>query len=432
MYSNSYKRYITVVLLLVYIFNQTDRVIFGFLMEPIKKDLGLSDTQLGFLGGPALVLFYAVLGVPVARLADRSSRVNIIAIAVTLWSCVVMATAAVGTLWHFVLARIGVGVGEAGFTAVAHSLIAGYHTEKEQRTRALSIFMLGIPLGAMTSSLLAGWINEIYGWRAVFVAAGIPGILLALLVKWTVREPPRLQALSQTGDPLERPPLSAVLELLWRTRTLRHLAIGQGIVTVVANVVGWVPAFFMRNHHMSSGELGTWLAISVAIAGGTGTWLGGHLTTRYGARDERVKLHLMAIATALLMPTMLLVLWCPSARIALLLLLPVQALVFFCYGPSSSFVQGLSPAVMRATMASLFILIQILAGGVIGVQLLGILSDTLAGVTGDSGSGLRWAMTLATPLALWAALHFWHAARFIRDDVMEGASKGELSAKSPA
>jgi MFS family permease len=432
MYSNFYKRYITVVLLLVYIFNQTDRVIFGFLMEPIKKDLGLSDTQLGFLGGPALVLFYAALGVPVARLADRSSRVNIISVAVALWSCVVMATAAVSTLWHFALARIGVGVGEAGFTAVAHSLIAGYHTDKEQRTRALSVFMLGIPLGAMTSSLLAGWINELYGWRAVFVAAGIPGIALALLVKWTVREPPRLPVLSQSGEPQERPPLRAVFDVLWRRQTLRHLAIAQGILNVVANVVGWVPAFFMRNHHMSSGELGTWLAISVAIAGGTGTWLGGYLTTRYGAQDERVKLRVMALATALLLPTMLLVLWCPSGRLALLLFLPVQALVFFCYGPTSSFVQGLSPTSMRATMASLFILIQILAGGIIGVQALGILSDTLASVVGDSGSGLRWAMTLTTPLALWSALHFWRAGRFISDDATNAASGADLAAKSAA
>src|SRR5262249_7833455 len=161
-----YKRYVTLILLVVYVFNQTDRAIFGFLMEPMKRDLHLTDSQLGFLAGPALFLFYALLGVPVARMADGSHRVNIMSIAMGLWSAIVMLTAAAGKFWHLALTRIGVGVGEAGFSAIAIAVIADYHSAAE-RARALSIFMLALPFGAVVSSLTAGWINEAYGWRAV-------------------------------------------------------------------------------------------------------------------------------------------------------------------------------------------------------------------------------------------------------------------------
>jgi MFS family permease len=416
MSSNAYRRYITVLLLVVYIFNQTDRGIFGFLMEPIKLELGLSDTQLGFLAGPAMVVFYAALGVPVARLADRSSRVNIISIAVALWSGIVTLSAAVGTFWQFVLVRVGVGVGEAGFTAVAQSLISDSHSPK-QRTRALSIFMLGIPLGGAVCSLLAGWINEIYGWRAVFIAAGVPGIVLAILVKWTVKEPPRLAFSGASAE--TQPPLRSVLDTLWRLKALKHLAIAQGLVNVLACFLGWFPVFFMRVHHVGSGELGTWLAVTAGVGGTAGIWLGGYLTSRYGDHDVRVQVRIMSVATALIAPAAVLALWYPSAQLALVLLLPFKVLLFFCYGPTFSFVQTISPAGMRATMASVFILIQVLAGGVIGTQLLGILSDLLTPTLGNSGDALRLGMTLASPLALWAAVHFWLAGRSIRQDVLE-------------
>src|SRR5688572_11334509 len=143
-----YKRYVTVLLLIVYIFHRTDSTIFGFLMEPIKRELGLSDTELGFLAGPALVLFYATLGVPMARWADRSHRVNIMALAITLWSGIVTLSSMVTTFWQFALARVGVGIGEAGFSAIAQSVVSDYHSAKE-RTRAISTFMLAIPLAGV-------------------------------------------------------------------------------------------------------------------------------------------------------------------------------------------------------------------------------------------------------------------------------------------
>jgi MFS family permease len=419
MYSRSYKHYVTVLLLVVYIFNQMDRAIFGFLMEPIKHELALSDSQLGFLAGPALVLFYATLGIPIARWADRSNRVNIISTAVALWSAIVMCSAAVGKFWQFALARVGVGIGEAGFSAIAQSLIADYHSGAD-RTRALSIFMLAIPLGGVVSALTGGWINEAYGWRAAFIAAGLPGIVLALLVKWTVREPPRVSTSTAVPGATQQPPLRQVFATLWKRRALKHLAIAMGLVnTVCAAVLTWIPAFFVRNHAMSTGELGTWLALVGGLGGSAGIGLGGYLTSRYGSQDERMKVRLVAIATALIAPALTWALWCPSKQLALLILLPGEALMFFFYGPAFSLVQGLSAATMRATMASVFILIQVLAGGVVGVQLLGGLSDAFTPVLGSNATALRWSMTLICLLALWAAVHFWLAGRSIREDLTE-------------
>jgi predicted MFS family arabinose efflux permease len=417
MYSQGYKRYVTSMLLLVYIFNQTDRAIFGFLMEPIKHELELSDSQLGFLAGPAMVLFYATLGIPIARWADRSSRVNIISGAVAFWSCIVVATAAVGSFWQFVVARVGVGVGEAGFTAIAQSLISDYH-RPEERARALSFFMLGMTLGAVLSFLLGGWVNQTYGWRAAFVAAGLPGIVLALLVKWTIREPARAVSRSSAQEPADVPTLGAVFSALWRSHTLRHLAIAMGLSsTVSAGLLAWVATFFIRNHSLASGELGTWLAVITGVAGSAGIWAGGYLTSRYGAADEQIKTRLMATAAVLLVPAAAVMLWSASSTAALLWLLPVKLLMFFSYGPAFSIVQSLSATNTRATMAAVFILIQVLAGGVIGIQLLGTMSDALTPGAGGSGAALRLSMTMMSTLALWAAAHFWLAGWSIQREV---------------
>lgn len=421
MYSASYKRYVTALLLVVYIFNQTDRAIFAFLMEPIKRELRLSDTQLGLLAGPALVLFYAMLGIPVALLADRSNRVSIISVAVALWSGIVTLSAVVQTFWQFALVRVGVGIGEAGFSAVAQSLIADYH-EPSERARAISFFLLAIPLGGVMSSLIGGWVNQLYGWRAAFIVAGVPGLVLAILLKSTVQEPPR-QARAAPSEGVASSAGSSlrfVLATLRRRRSLRHLAAATALANIVCfSSLVWMSAFFIRVHHVATGELGVWLAVIVGVGGGAGVWLGGHLTDRYGARDERVQMRLVAWATALMSPLLLGALWSPSKELALLLLMPAYTFMFFFFGPTFSLVLGLSAASVRATMSAIFIFIQILAGGVIGVQLVGVLSDALASVSGDTAEGLRWSMTLTCPLALWAAAHFALAGRTIEVDAKE-------------
>ncbi len=416
-YSRYYKLYVTALLFLVYVFNQLDRAIFGFLMEPIKHEFGLTDTELGFVLGPALVMFYAGLGVPIARWADRSHRVRIMAGAILLWSGIVALTACVGRFWQLALARVGVGIGEAGFSAIAMSVIGDYHKD-EERARALSTFLLAIPIASVLSSLAAGWLNEAYGWRMVFVVAGLPGIVLAVLMKWTVEEPPR-RVLHTVVPQRDQPTLRAVLATLWRNHALRHLLLGQGLANIVLQGLGWAPTFFIRAHGMSTGELGTWLAVIYGVGGSAGIWLGGHLTSRYAKRDERIKAWLMALAAVLVVPLAALTFWYPSKEGALLALLLAQLPMLFFLGPTNALVQDLSAASMRATMASIFILIQVLAGGVVGVQLVGVVSDAFTRLLGDGALALRWSLTLTSLLTLWAAAHFWLAGRSPRWISME-------------
>jgi MFS transporter, Spinster family, sphingosine-1-phosphate transporter len=418
LYSQSYKRYITVLLLVVYIFNQIDRAIFGILMEPIKREFMLTDTQLGFLAGPALALFYALLGIPIARWADRSHRINIMAAAIALWSIIVTFSAAVQTFWQFALARLGVGIGEAGFSAVAQSVIGDYHHATE-RTRALSVFMLALPLGAASSYLLGGWVNELYGWRAVFIVCGIPGLILAVLMKITVREPRRNgPALNPAQCLAQPPPLRSVFALLWQRRALRHLAIAMTLLTLITGgVLGWKAAFFIRLHGMSTAQVGSWMALIVGAGGGFGTWLSGHLTRALKIEDERKQTGMLAASAVLAWPILLAALTWPDRSGALCLLLVAIVVLHLFFAPSFSLVQGLCSANVKATMVSIVIFFQILFAGVIGLQLTGLLSDSLTATFGVEA--LRWAMVLMTPAALWAGVHFWLASRSIRNDLTD-------------
>jgi MFS family permease len=411
-YSSAYQRYVTVLLLVIYLFNQIDRGIIVFLMEPIKHEFGLSDSALAFLAGPALLLFYTAFGIPVARLADRASRVNIISIAVALWSCMAMLSGAAAQFWQLALARIGVGVGEAGFSAVAQSLITSYHSAAE-RTRALSIFMLAIPLSGVGSGLIGGWINQAYGWRAAFILAGLPGIGLALLMKWTVREPAR------APDPAALPgekgwsPLRSVMAELWTQPAMRHLVIGMGLVnTACVCIASWTPTFLARNHGMSTAEIGTWLAVIGGVGGTAGISLGGFMASRPSLQSEQAKMRLIAFATVLMAPTVWVVLWCPLKLPALLVYLVAQLPMLFSYGPAFSLIQGLSAPNARATVTAAVILIQVSTASV-GIQLVGFLSDVLTHVLGSNGAALRWSMTSTTLLALWATIHFWLASRTV-------------------
>jgi MFS family permease len=412
-YSRAYKRYVVALLLVVYTFNQTDRAIFGFLMEPIKRELSLTDSQLGFLAGPALVLFYATLGIPIARFADRRQRVSIIAIAVALWSGIVICSAAVGSFLQLALVRVGVGVGEAGFSAVAQSVIGDYHSSND-RPRALSIFMLALPLGALVSNLMGGWANALYGWRAAFILAGVPGLLLAILVKTTIREPPR-GSVAGSHALLPAPALRVVFRTLWTRRSLRHLSLAM----VLMNAVGacfftWIPTFFVRAHHMASGELGAWLAIAVSAGGALGTWLGGLVPIRLAPQDQRVQVRIVAVSALLCAPLLVAVLMSTRQDWALSLYIPACALLFFYVALSFSLLQGLSTASTRATLTATVILGQTLLAGA-GLQLVGILSDGLSLRLGIDS--LRWSLVGISVLVLWAAVHFWICGRTLRDDL---------------
>lgn len=415
MYSKLYKRYVATLLLLVYVFNQLDRRVFDIVMEPIKREFLLTDTQLGFVAGPALVLMYSLLGIPVARWADRGRRIPIMTVAIALWSAIAALTATVHETWSLALVRVGVGVGEAGFSAIAISVIVDYESEKN-RARALATFLLAIPIAAMISNVLGGWVNQLYGWRPVFLIAGLPGILLAVLMGTTVRDPPR--RLPSSSQELNRPPMRVVLATLWQRRSLRHLAIAQGLSNIVVNTIAsWVSVLFIRRHHMATGELGSWLGLAEGLGALVCIWSSGFVVSRFGAKDPRVRTHLLASVSLLVTPLALLVLWYPSKNVALVTYLLLNLLLQFYMAPTAALTQDLIGPNMRATMVAIFFLIQMILGGVIGGQLIGILSDVFAPITGNVTVALCWSMTLGSLVTVWAAVHYWLAGQTVREDL---------------
>ncbi|MEX2524775.1 MAG: MFS transporter, partial [Gammaproteobacteria bacterium] len=272
--SNAYRNYVIVLIWLVMLFRFVDMQIIAVLLESIRQEFDFTDTQLGLLGGIAFALFYAALGIPIAWMADRYNRRNIIAVAVGLWS---LMTAACGMATGFIslfLARIGVGVGEAGGIPPSYSLISDY-IAREKRGTVFAILNSSIPVGVFVGFMVGGWVNEYYGWRAAFFVVGFPGIFLALLVRFTLREPPRGYS-EQQQTTMEPSALKDTFRYLWGLKSYRHIVLATSIMTLGAYGSGiWIPSFFIRIHGMGVAEIGTWLAFIYGIGGALGTTLGG-------------------------------------------------------------------------------------------------------------------------------------------------------------
>ena len=264
LFSRPYLRYAMGILTAVYMFNLIDRQILSILMPAIKAEMQLSDTALGFLSGIAFALFYATLGIPIARLADRWSRVNIITISLSLWSLMTAVCGLAQNFWHLLASRILVGVGEAGSGPASHSLISDY-VPLETRSSALAIYSLGIPLGVMIGFSVGGWLEQHYGWRVAFMGVGLPGVVLAAVVRLTLREPPRGHADGRVAaGAAEQPPLKVVASVMWKRKSFRHLVLGIGAQAIAGyGVLQWTPSFLHRSYQMTSSEIGLSLAIRI-------------------------------------------------------------------------------------------------------------------------------------------------------------------------
>ncbi len=389
-------------------------------MDPIAKDLLLSDTQLGFISGISFALFYAALGIPIARLADRYIRVNIIAISLALWSFMTVICGLAANFWQLIFSRILVGVGEAGSTPTAHSVISDYFSRAD-RASAISIYMAAIPFGTLLGFLVGGWINELYGWRVSFIALGIPGLILALVVKYTIREPVRGQydTLGTTSTQAEEEKhfsLSDTLFYLWRNQSFRYLVQAMTLTTFVLSGIGqWVPTFFIRTHGMNTGELGIWLAILVGVFGSTGIFLGGYLARRVASDNEPLQMRAIAMGTMFMMvPGVTSLLW-PDKHIALMLSGVVSFFCFLSTGPSFALIMGLTPPHIRATASTIVLLILNLIGAGLGPQAIGFLSDILSIYFG--GNSLRISLVIVFFIVLPAGWSFWMASRTIKEDL---------------
>ena len=411
-------------LLLVYILNFLDRQIVNILAEPIKRDLGLSDTQLGLLAGPAFAVFYAVLGIPIARYADRAgtNRVWLISLCLAVWSAMTAICGVAQNFLQLALARVGVGVGEAGCTPAAHSLIAD-SVPPEKRSSAIAFFGLGIPIGGLLGLIIGGVVNDQYGWRAALMLVGAPGILLAFVLPFLIRDPRRCAdsthfestasstktALSITDAAREVFASKAYLYVFIAASFTAFLSYGKGL---------WTISFFIRSHGLSTTEAGLAMAVALGISGIFGTWLGGKVADVFGKRDKRHILTLPAIGMAVAAPILFAGYWVEDWRVAVALLIVPTLLNAAYYGPAYGCVQGLVRPEARAIAASLVVFGQNLIGLGMGPLLFGVLSDSLQPIAGEES--VRWVLYGAAWLGLIPAFFFWRASLRLNAELKSG------------
>lgn len=404
------------VLFVVYVFNFIDRSIIAILAQPLKDDLGLSDTQLGFLGGIAFAIFYTFLGIPIARLADRAVRRDVLAVCLTIWSVMTAACALVTNFWQLLAARIGVAVGEAGGSPPSHSMIADMFPV-ETRATALAIYSLGIPVGSMIGSLAGGWLNELFDWRTAFLVVGLPGIALALILRFTVSEPVRGASEAGKVSDEEMPSVADAFRHLWSLKSFRYLALAGALHSFVGYGVGyWLPAFFIRSHGLETGEIGTWL-FYLGFAGMAGTFLGGWLGDRLARRDQRWYVWMPAIATLLSVPMSAFVYLHDNHVVAFLVASAPYLLGTTYLGPTFALTQTLVGLRMRALASSILLFVLNLIGMGLGPQFTGILSDTLNATTNLGSESLRWALVTVLLVNVAATGFYLIAARYLRRDL---------------
>lgn len=398
------------VLLVVYVFNFLDRQIVTILAEPIARDLGLSDTQIGVLTGLSFALLYSTLGLPIARFADRprTDRVKLIAIAVAVWS---IATALCGGARSFVqlaIARVGVGIGEAGGTPPAHSLITDV-APPEKRARAFAIYQLGPPIGGLIGMVLGGYLAGTLGWRWAFVVVGLPGLALALIVVLLLRDPRRQGASAAQATAL---PLGEALRQILASKAMRLLLTTAGLASFATyGVLIWTTIFFQRSHHLTPAETGLWFGLVNGIASILGVWLGGQIGDRHRARGKQHLLTIPAVAQALSVPFLLAALSVSDWRLAMILFFPAIVLNWLYVAPYYSAVQGLVPPAARAVASAAILFMQNLIGLGLGPVLLGYCSDLLKPDYG--AESVRYVLFIAGLFSLLAGMFLWRARKHL-------------------
>ena len=413
-YSQAYLRYALGLLTVVYVINFVDRQILSILLQSIKVDFQLSDLQLGLLSGTAFGLFYATLGVPIARLADVFSRKSVIAISLTVWSGMTALCGAAPGFGLLLACRVGVGVGEAGGSPPSHSIISDYFPP-ERRATALGVFSLGVPIGILIGFLAGGWLDQTLGWRQAFVVVGLPGLLLALLVAFTLKEPPRgLSEGLETSGPA--PGAMDVIRHLWSSRSFRHVSMGSALYAFVGySVVTWSPAFLIRSHGMETGAIGTWLALIFGIGGGIGVLAGGALADRWAVSEPRGRVWLPALAMLAGFPFAFVIYLTDDTTLALLTMVGPAVFGLMYQAPAFAVTQSLATVNMRATAAAVLLFVINIVGLAIGPALTGALSDLLEPRFGDDS--LRYSLLVISMALLWSAFHFWRAGRTLEADV---------------
>ena len=415
--TTGYAWYALAVLFVVYVFNFIDRSIVNILAESIKKDLELADWHIALLGaGLPFAIFYTALGVPIARLADRQNRRNILAACLAIWSAMTAICGLAGSFMQLLAARIGVAIGEAGGSPPSHSMISDYFAQ-DRRATALGIYALGIPVGTMLGYLFGGWLTENFSWREAFIIVGLPGLLMALFVRFGLREPVRSYSLKAVEARAKQPPIREVFLALWSRRSFRYMALGGALHALVGYGVGpYVPMMFQRIHAMSPADIGLAL-FYLGFAGILGTVSGGYFADRLGKRDIRWYVWLPGIATLVSIPFSVTFYVLPDPVLAFWIGAIPGFLGSYYLGPTFALAQGMVGPSMRALTASILLLILNLISMGLGPLVVGLTSDLLLAYTDLGVYSLRWALVGVLVFNLLSTIFYLMAAKDLKADL---------------
>ena len=403
------------ILTIVYSINFIDRQLLSILQESIKADLMLRDAQLGLLTGFAFALFYTFAGLPIASLADRSNRRNIVAISLTIWSGMTAISGLAQNYWQLLAARVGVGIGEAGGSPPSHSMISDIFPP-EKRASAIGFYSTGISIGILFGFLFGGWLNEFFGWRVAFFVVGIPGVLLALVLYLTVPEPIRglAENRASTGD---NPSMMTVFKVLLSRRSFLFMALGAAMNAFAGySTANWVASFMIRTHQMPTGELGTWLALIIGLGGAIGVFGSGVLADNLGKKDKRWYMWVPVYAAAISVPFQIATYWVDGPYAALMCMTIPSILANAYLGATIASVHGMVGLRMRAVSSALLFFILNIIGLGMGPTTVGLVSDSL--VDQHDVDSLRYAMMYIVPSSMFisGALYVL-ASRYIREDL---------------
>lgn len=420
--SRRYSAYVLTLLALLYTFNFLDRQVINILAESIKRDLRISDTELGLLTGTAFGIFYSVLGVPVARLADRWSRVRIISFSLFLWSLLTALCGATQNYFQLFLCRLGVGIGEAGGSPPAQSLISDYFPYSRRAT-AMAVFTLGVPLGSFLGFLIGGIVDDLWGWRTAFFVAGAPGLILVLLIRFTLKEPVRGLADGTPPDAQgEIAPLGPTLRGLFERRSFIRLVLGGTFGILIVYISGaWLPPFFIRVHGMTAGQIGAWLAFSVGLGGAIGSIGGGLLSDRLRRRYPRPEIPILAISTALTCPLLLLTVLSERLPLALVGLFLLNMFAFVWIGPTSATIQRVVPIRSRSLAVGIQLSVANIISLSFGPPIVGYISDMLRPDYGTES--IRYALAVASFTAFGGTACYLSAGRYVLADIEAAESR---------
>lgn len=413
--SNLYRNYVLLMLTLVYVFNFIDRQLLVILQESIKKELLLSDTQLGMLSGLTFALFYVTMGIPIARFADKGNRRNIVAVSLGLWSLMTAFSGLARNFVQLLLARTGVGVGEAGGSPPAHAMISDYFPPGKRAT-ALSFYSAGLYVGILIGYLMGGYLNQELGWRTAFFVLGIPGVLFSLLFRFTVKEPVRGATDINASLTTEASSFGQVVKLLLSKRTFVYLALASGLhAFCIYGLFNWEPSFLARLHAMNNAEIGVALGLIFGFTGAVGTFAGGYMTDHFGKNDKRWYLKIPAYAILLSIPFVVGTLFWQNTFFSLFCLGVCSFLYSTYLGPVIAVAHFLVSASLRSLTSAILFLILNLIGLGFGPLVVGMISDSLAVSLG--AESLRWAMASILIASAMAVVLFFSAARTMKADI---------------